>query len=203
MALVENLAFSLREQGRGVHALLWDDLGDLIRVLLVTHAALGDIPLEPLLVSGETTRVAELRDLIQTRLADQIQQERLEDRADDPDPLPHPLWILFVNQAASKPAGPQLNGWRRPLSEPTGTLLIVRNADFRDFQRYAPDLASFIGPRIYDTSRLMMVCSRDTLVRLKKDLPRPFESILRQLPGTLPTAEELADWTPSSSSDEG
>ena len=136
MALVEQLAFSLREQGRGVHALLWDDMGDLIRVLLVTHAALGDIPLEPLLVSGETMRRAELRDLIQARLADEIRHERREDRADDPDLPPHPLWILFLHQAASEAAGPQLNGWRRPLSEPRGTLLIVRNADFRDFQRH-------------------------------------------------------------------
>jgi hypothetical protein len=201
MALVEQLAFSLRETGRGVHALLWDDMGDLVRTLLVTHAVLGDIPIEPLLVSGETKRLEEFRDLIAARLADQILHERIEARADDPDSPPHPLWILFLQQAASEQAGPRLNGWRRPLSEPRGTLLVVRNADFRTFQRSAPDLASFIGPRIYDASRLMMVCSKDTLSKLEKALPEPFPSILRQLPGTVPTAKELADWTPLTSSE--
>jgi hypothetical protein len=203
MALVEQLAFSLREQGRGVHALLWDDMGDLIRVLLVTRAALGDIPIQPRLVSGETTRLAELRGLIQARVDDQILKEAEEGGADIADSIPYPLWILFLQQAASGRVGPQLNGWRRLLSEPLGTLLVIRNADFRDFQRSSADLASFIGPRIYDASRMMMVCSRDTLGRLEKLLTEPFESILRQLPGRLPTADELADWTPLTSSDEG
>ncbi len=203
MALIEQLAFSLREEGRGVHALLWDDMGDLVRVLMVTHAALGEMPIQSHLISSETRRLEDLRDLIEESVIDQIQHERGEGAADDADPPPHPLWILFLQQTASEQAGPRLNGWRRPLSEPRGTLLILRNADFRDFQRYAPDLASFIGPRIYDASRLMMVCSSSTLERLKKDIPRSIESILRQLPGTLPSAEELADWTPFSISDEG
>jgi hypothetical protein len=203
MALVEQLAFSLREEGRGVHVLLWDDLGDLCRVLLVTHAALGDLPIEPLIISGETIRLEELWKLIQMRIADQILHEAPGDKADDPDVSPHPLWVLFLQQAASRQAGPRLNGWRRPISDPLGTLLVVRNADFRDFQRAAPDLASFIGPRIYDASRMMMVCSRETLSKLKKVLPEPFESIIHQLPGRVPTAVELADWTPLSSSDEG
>jgi hypothetical protein len=203
MALIEQLAFSLREEGRGVHVLLWDDMGDLVRALLVTHAALGEIPIRSLLISSEARSLEGLRDLIQESVIDQIQYERREGAADEADAPSHPLWILLLQQTASEQAGPRLNGWRRPLSEPRGTLLIVRNADFHDFQRYAPDLASFIGPRIYDASRLMMVCSGNTLGRLKKGFPEPFESILQQLPGTLPTAEELADWTPSSSSDEG
>jgi hypothetical protein len=201
MALVEQLATSLREEGRGVHALLWDDMGDLVRVLLVTHAALGDIPIEPRLVSGETKRLEEIRELIQSRVAEQIQNERLEDMADDPDPPPHPLWILFLQQAASEQVGPRLNGWRRPLSESRGTLLVIRNADFIGFQRKAPDLASFIGPRIYDASQMLMICSGETLLGLKRTLPDLIEGILRQLPGTLPTAQELMDWTPLSSSD--
>jgi antitoxin component of RelBE/YafQ-DinJ toxin-antitoxin module len=110
MALVEQLATSLREEGRGVHALLWDDMSDLVRVLLVTHAALGDIPIEPRLVSGETKRLEEIRELIQARVAEQIQNERLEDMADDPDPPPHPLWILFLQQDLVPPAGRQRAG---------------------------------------------------------------------------------------------
>jgi hypothetical protein len=201
MALVEKLAFSLREEGRGVHALLWDDIGDLVRVLLVTHAALGDILVEPQLVSSETTRLQELKELIQKRVADQIHHQRPEGTADDLDYPPHPLWIFFLQQATSKQAGPRLNGWRRPLSEPMGTLLVIRNGDFTDFQRSAPDLASFLGPRIYDASQMFMICSVETLRKLKKTLPASFEEILRHLPGTPPTAEDLANWTPLSSYD--
>ena len=75
MALVEQLAFSLREEGRGVHALLWDDMGDLVRVLLITHAALGDIPIDLRLISGETARLEEFGKLLQARVVDQIEHE--------------------------------------------------------------------------------------------------------------------------------
>ena len=200
MALVEQLAFSLREEGHGVHALLWDDMGDLYRVLLITIAALGDMRTQPLLISNEVRRIKELDDMIQGRLDVQVEQEGVLDQTDDSPPPPHLLWILFLQQAVSKQVGPRLNGWRRPLSEPRGTLMVVRNADFMDFQRNAPDLASFIGPRIYDASRMMMVCSGETLGKLQKVLPEPFESILRQLPGRVPTTEELADWKPLPSS---
>ncbi len=203
MALVEQLAFSLHEEGHGVHALLWDDMDDLYRVLLITIAALGEMPTQPLLISNEVTRIKELNDMIQGRLRVQVEQEGMPDQIDDSPPPPHPLWILFLQQAVSIQVGPRLNGWRRPLSEPRGTLMVVRNADFMDFRRNAPDLASFIGPRISDASRMMMVCSRETFEKLQKALPEPFESILRQLPGRAPTAEELADWAPLPSSDEG
>jgi hypothetical protein len=203
MALVEQLAFSLREEGRGVHVLLWDDMGDLVRVLLITQAALGDISIDLRLISGETARLEEFGNLLQARAVDQIQHEGPVNGADDRDLPCHPLWMLFFQQAASQQAGPRLNGWRHPLSEPMGTLLVIRNADFRNFQRAAPDLASFIGPRIYDASRLMMVCSRETLGKLRRVLPEPIETILHQLPGTVPPTEELADWAPLTSSDEG
>ena len=202
MALVEQLAFSLREEGHGVHALVWDDMGDLYRVLLITVAALGEMPTKPMLLSNEET-IEELNDLIQGKLRQQIDQEGGPEPTGDSSPPPHPLWMFFLQQAVSRAVGPRLNGWRRPLSEPRGTLMIVRNADFRDFQRNSPDLASFIGPRIYDASRMMMVCSRETLGRLQRVLPEPFESILRQLPGRVPAAEELADWTPLPDSEEG
>jgi hypothetical protein len=203
MAIVEQLAFSLKEEGRGIHALLWDSLAELYHVLMITRAFLAETEIEPLLISTEPARIHELNDMIQRRLDDQIQREGEHGQDDGPPCPPHPIWALFIQQAASKQVGPRLNGWRRPLSEPNGTLLVVRNADFDDFQRSAPDLASFIGPRIYDASRLVVVCSKGTLSNLKKTLPEQFDQILRQLPGTAPTAIELADWTPLPVSDGG
>jgi hypothetical protein len=203
MAIVEALAFSLREEGRGVHALLWDSLVDLYRVLLIARAVLGETEMEPRLISNDAAHIKELNDMIQGRLDNQILEEAAQSQEGEISIQPHPIWVLFVQQAVSKQVGPRLNGWRRPLSEPSGTLLVVRNADFDDFQRSAPDLASFIGPRIYDSSRLALVCSRDTVGKLKKTLPEPFDRILRQLPGSVPMTKELADWAPLSSTDEG
>jgi hypothetical protein len=78
----------------------------------------------------------------------------------------------------------------------------VRNADFDEFQRSAPDLASFIGPKIYDASRMMFVCRQETLDKINQSLPEPFQEILRQLPGAMPTHDELRNWKPLSESDE-
>jgi hypothetical protein len=57
MATSEQLGFSLREERRGVHALIWDDIGDLYRVLLVTVAGLGEQRVQPLLISREHERL--------------------------------------------------------------------------------------------------------------------------------------------------
>lgn len=188
MAIAEQLAFSLKEEGRGIHALLWDDMTALYRVLLVTRAALADFPVEPFLITDDVAQFDPLRKTILSRIGDQVDHE-WEAETDLPPLAPHPLWTLFIQQAASKQFGARLNGWRRLLAEPLGTLIVVRNADFDEFQRSAPDLASFIGPRIYDASRMMLVCSRQTRDNLERSLPKPFQGILRQLPGTLPSSK--------------
>jgi len=52
MSTAEELAFSIREERRGAHVLLWDDQGDLARALLVFRAALGAVPIEPMLLAS-------------------------------------------------------------------------------------------------------------------------------------------------------
>ena len=42
MAIVEQLAFSLKEEGRGIHVLLWDSLAELYFVLVITRAFLAE-----------------------------------------------------------------------------------------------------------------------------------------------------------------
>jgi len=111
---------------------------------LITHAALGEVRIEPLLLTREN-RVLESWNCSsgQGRLRNP-ECLGLEDPDNDQPPA-HPLWELFLQQAVGKEVSLRLNGWRRPLSEPKGTLLVVRTADFDEFQRDAPDLASFIG----------------------------------------------------------
>ena len=202
MAIAEQLAFSLTEERRGIHVLLWDDMTALFQMLLVTRAALGDLPVEPFLISEQEARFDLLKKTILSRISDQLDHE-WESETDFPPLAPHPLWLLFIQQAASRHVGSRLNGWRSLLAEPFGTLIVVRNADFDEFQRSAPDLASFIGPRIYDASRTLMVCSSQTRGRLEKTLPEQFMEILRELPGALPSHQELRDWEPLVEEDEG
>lgn len=50
MGTAEQLASSLRNEGRGVHLLLWDDKEDLVHALLILTAATSDVAWQPILV---------------------------------------------------------------------------------------------------------------------------------------------------------
>ena len=192
MGTAEQLAFSITEEPRAVHVLLWDDQDDLVRALLVLCAALEDhVPIHALLASTEEKGLAALRKVVESRSP--VSEDPSANSASGDSPAKH-LWILFVPQATSKQVGPWLNGWRRPLSEPPGTLLVIRHADFEPFQRNAPDLASYAGPRIYDASTMLSVFSEETHRRIRPTLPSKVEHILKQLPGNLPPREEITQW---------
>ncbi|NQT40726.1 MAG: hypothetical protein HQ581_24745 [Planctomycetes bacterium] len=191
MSTAEQLAFSISVERRGIHVLLWDDQGDLVRALLVLFAALVDLPTHALLASGDDVDRDSLRRLIETRI--RIPYNDLESD-EEPESLRHRFWLLFLQQASSHAVGPWLNGWRRPLSEPPGALLVVRHADFDSFQRNAPDIASFVGVRIYDASTMISVFSKATHACLTTDLPQQISIALDKLPGKLPSQQELAFW---------
>jgi len=192
MSTAERLAFSINEERRGVHVLLWDEQEDLVRALLILLAALeDDVVVHPLLVSPEQDRIHALKEVVDTRC---LLEEEREAEPPSPDSLANRFWVLFVQQASSRIAGPWLNGWRRPLSEPPGTLLVIRHADFESFQRNAPDLASFAGPRLHNASTMLSLVSKDSCARLSASLPPQIEEVLRELPGTLPSRKEIAQW---------
>jgi len=186
MATAEQVAFSIREEGRGVHVVLWDDQADLVRALLVVTAGLKGIPIYGLLVPDRDEDLISLRSLADSRTVEE-ENDALKSPADS-------LWLLFIPPAASKRVGPWLNGWRRPLSQPPGTLLAVRHADFESFQRNAPDLASYFGPRIYDAATMISVWSKETDSRLESELAIEIQEILKRLPGTPPSKSEIDEW---------
>ena len=95
MAIVEHLAFSLKEEGRGIHVLLWDDLVELYHIVLITRAFLADTEIEPWLISNESARINTLNGMIQRRLDFQIQQEGELGR-DDGRLFRHPIWALLA-----------------------------------------------------------------------------------------------------------
>lgn len=189
MPTAEQFAQLLAEDGRGVHALLWDDQQDLTHALLILRAGYGAERIYNLVVSADSAGIMALRELTDSRCATELAEET----CDRPAIAKH-LWLLFLPQAASVVLGPWLNGWRRPLSEPPGTVLIIRSADFDSFQRHAPDLTSFVGPRVYDTSMMLSIFSPQIAQRLEQYVPRDLEKVLKQLPGKPPTKEEIELW---------
>lgn len=189
MPTAEQFARLLNQDGRGVHALLWDDQQDLVHAVLILRAVYGADRIRSLGVSGDTAGVEALRDLTDSRSAPEFDEEGARRPT-----VAGQLWMLFLPQAGSADLGPWLNGWRRALSEPPGTVLVVRAADFDAFQRSAPDLSSFVGPRVYDTSHMLSLFSPETARRLERRVPAELVSVLKQLPGAPPTGEELNQW---------
>jgi len=200
MSTAEQLAFSISNERRAIHALLWDDQQDLVRALLVLCAGRDGLAVEALLVSGDENDLRALRELVETRV--QLGDGE-SDLAGEPDPRRNRFWILFVQQASSSAVGPWLNGWRRPISDPPGAMLVIRHADFDSFQRNAPDIASFIGPRIYDAAAMLSVFSKTTYEGLKTRLPDEIQTAVNGLPGRSPSEQEIADWIKASAPNQG
>lgn len=199
MSTAEQLAFSISTERRGIHALLWDDQNDLARALLGLFAGLDGLQRQALLVSADEKDLLALRELVETRMPITAEDSEL---GRDPHARQSQFWLLFLQQASSSVVGPWLNGWRRPLSDPPGSMLIIRHADFVAFQRDAPDIASFVGARIYDASTMLSVFSKTTYERLKARLPDEIEAVLSRLPGTLPAERDIADWIKANAPDE-
>jgi len=199
MSTAEQLAFSICIERRGIHVLLWDDQQDLVRALLALFAGLEDLRTHALLVSDDDKDLLALRNLVQTRVNTPEQESKLEQ---DPESRANEFWILLLQQASSHAVGPWMNGWRRPISDPPGAMLVIRHADFDSFQRNAPDIASFIGARICDASTMLSVFTKKTYERLDTRLPREIEAVLARLPGTGPSERDIADWIRANAPDE-
>ena len=199
MSTADQLAFSIRVERGGIHVLLWDDQNDLVRALLALSAGLTDSRIHALLVSDGGDDLRALRQLVETRV--RITGEE-SDSTPESASWEDRLWILFLQQASTSRVGPWLNGWRRPISDPPGSMLVIRHADLDPFQRSAPDIASFVGPRIYDASTMLSVFSKETYERLRNRLPDEIEPILARLPGTAPSERDVANWITANAPDE-
>src|SRR5260370_40252040 len=103
MGTAEELAFSLREEGHGVHALLWDATDDLVHALLVLRASVAEMPVYPLLMAGEQS-FAELQKYINSRCP--IQGDTEAQTASGATAA-RSLAFIFLPQASSRHTG----GW--------------------------------------------------------------------------------------------
>ncbi len=199
MSTAEQLTFSISTERRAVHVLLWDDKNDLVRALLALLAGL-DMEIHSLVVSDRDEDLSALRRLVETRIP---VGEGVTDVDHAPEGIAARFWLIFLQQASSTIVGPWLNGWRRPISEPPGSMLVIRHADYDSFQRSAPDIASFVGPRIFGASTMLSEFSKTTYDRLRARLPEDLEQLLGRLPGTAPSEEHLMEWIQANASDQG
>ena len=179
MESTEHLARVLSLQSRGVHVLLWEDKSDLVRALLVLRASFSRFPESLVLLP---TADADLQ---------KFSIQLFEDEGLEHLTAPR---VFLVPQATTESLGAWLNGWRRRLADPPGTLLVVRRADFTLLFRRAPDLMSFAQSEVHEATGLLPLIRRDILERMPRQLEDAWTEPLNRLPGELPSDEEIAEW---------
>jgi len=191
MITAENLANAMQLEKRGVYALIWDDKGELVRALIVFLAALRGMKIKPILMSSVEEAEKKLRLLFETqppaRALERSKEAEVNAGRDK-------FLLLFLQQAAGKSIGPIVNGWRTALADSPGTLLVARSADFTDFQRAAPDLFSFVGPKCADSASMLSIWSHKIAQKMQLKFPESIEAIIKQLPGEKPSLKELREW---------
>jgi hypothetical protein len=179
MESAEHLVRVLSIQTRGIHVLLWEHKTDLIRALVVLKAALSNFPDTPILLPTE-----------------QIELQRfsigLFERPEEH--TPGSRRILLIPQASTQAIGAWLNGWRRQLADPPGTLLVIRRVDFVALYRRAPDLMSFAQSETHEVTGLLPLLDQATIDRTSERLPDAWYEPLNALPGALPSNDEIAGW---------
>lgn len=190
MNTAELFAKNIILEKKGVFLLEWSEKPDLIRALLVLISIIGEDLINPTLLESEITTNNYLKDLFQIR---QISDNILDDNYYFL-PARKEILFLFLQQAASSTVGPILNGWRSALSSVPGSILFVRTPDVMSLQRSAPDLSSFIGPKIADATTFLSIWSQETQMKLNDKIPENILQILEKLPGVLPQNGELESW---------
>jgi hypothetical protein len=191
MPTAEYFFESILIEGKGVYALTWEDKGDLVRTLIILAALFNGKPTYPLLLTSAELVERELGFLFSIK---PLPQNQYDEFGNQTDLQRDSFLLLFLDQASGRSIGPLLNGWRSALAQPPGTLLIIRSPDFIDFQRNAPDLASFIGPRIFDTATMLSMWGATTADKIRAQIPLEIKKILERLPGEDLSEREIAEW---------
>lgn len=191
MSTAEYLASSMKIDNQGIHVLLWDEKDDLVRALIVYFAAIKVLKTHVMLL--DSSKIAEniLRSLFEIR---PIEEESDAEIDNVKMPKREVILILFIQQASSDTIGPLLNGWRNALSDKPGTLIVVRNADLIHFQRSAPDLFSFIGPKIFDCSNMLSIWTESTFKEIQIPMDPAVLQIIEKLPGESVNWTEIDSW---------
>ena len=179
MLKLEHLFFTASGQRSGINVIVWDDKQELVRCLIVVRALVSDHSITNVLVSTSDASIQKARELIEPRRSTESGDET--------------FLTLFVQQASSSVVGPFLNGSRKPLADPPGSLIVVRAADLHDFIKAAPDLSSFVVFKIFNASEMLSSFDVQLVKRFSAELPDDLTLALIELPGEMPTAKEVQD----------
>ncbi len=190
MKTAEYLAKSVLLEKKGIFVIIWEDKGELIRALIIILSVLRKMLIKPILLSCVDESVDTLKNIFDI----QPFHDDIPDEDNSLKTVKDAILILFLQQAASSTIGPWLNGWRSPLAEEPGTLLVIRSADFIDFQRNAPDLSGYVGPKIVDTSKILSIWDKTTDGNLKTSISDDIRVIMDELPGENPSEQEIQKW---------
>jgi hypothetical protein len=179
MTSAEHLAHDFGLQSRGIHVLSWDDKTDLVRALSILRAAL------PTFSDSLTVMPTAQAELQQFGLC----------LFEGPFPSPDgAMRLLLVPQASVEVIGAWLNGWRRRLADPPGTLIVIRHSDLMPLYRRAPDLMSFAQSEVYEATGLLPLVTRQLCDRVRAQVPEGWKQPLDSLPGAMPSETELSNW---------
>ena len=191
MSTAEYFANAVMLEGKGVHVITWEEKEDLVHTLLVFIAVFEGVNIKPILLKSTIRAEKDLRSIFEIRPISQIEYDSAQGEI---APTREEVLLMFLDQAVSSSIGPLLNGWRSALAERPGTVVVVRSADFINFQRYAPDLASFIGPKIFDASTMLFLWRSETAKKIKSQLPDHISSVIDKLPGEYPSQKQIKEW---------
>lgn len=183
----ERLAESILEDEQGIHLLLWSDKEELIRALLVLSARLkaANLAFRSILLEGDSDAVqAALRAVYPVRFNEGESTETGPSRF---------LPVFFIQQGASAVAGPALNSMRAPLSEPPGSLIVVRHADHPGLLASAPDMYSLVGVN-HASCEIFLSLWRLDSDAIPRSLDEETARATARLPGSSPGADEIDHW---------
>ncbi len=184
MRTAEHLAKEILLEKKGVYSLVWDNKGELVRALLTVLAVFDSMPIKPMFLDSTDESIRLLKKSLDIQPNGDINESRNREE----------IRLFFLQQATSGTTGPWLNGWRSYLAKAPGTLIVIRNADFTAFQRKAPDLASFVGPKIFETANMLSLWRSETYDKIEPVLPEHILEIINRFPGNCPSEKEIAEW---------
>src|SRR5262249_32591060 len=102
--------------------------------------------------------------------------------------------VILVPQASTNAVSSWMNGWRRQLAVPPGTLIVIRRADYHLLFRRAPDLMSFAQSEVHEATELMPMLQNDVVSRVSANLTSAWIKALGELPGEMPKSGAIEAW---------
>ena len=132
------------------------------------------------------------------RLRTVLAARQIDDATTGEQAASEALLILVLEHTAGRVVGPALNGWRKALARPPGSLLVIHEAEVQEFQRGAPDLASFLTAQQLRADSSLPLWDEESCSSLRRAwLEEPYLRLpeaVQSLPGEPLDEDEFRAW---------